>query len=227
MAVREKAAILSQRHTLSRLRHPPRLPRAAVVDTAGPWPDSACLDWVADTSEKQVSEERNQSNASKTHRLLWYLHALLHSIRLRVVHVRIKHLLLPSVLLTARHGWRIHACLLLVLRLLRHLMLHARIVLAHVLLLRLLRHTSSGSCGRARRGIRHSVGAHRRELRPPLVLGSRVFSWYDIDQEVEHVALGECAGYIASLQGPTLIFFCVYPCAHRKLRDEDIAAFRE
>jgi len=51
------------------------------------------------------------------------------------------------------------------------------------------------------------------------------FARHDVDEEVEHVGLGEGRGNVAALQGAALVLFCVDPGAHRQLGDEDVAAF--
>lgn len=56
---------------------------------------------------------------------------------------------------------------------------------------------------------------------------ARILSGYNINKEVEHVALAKGGCYIASLQGPPLIVFSMDPGSHRQLCDEYIAAFRE
>jgi hypothetical protein len=50
------------------------------------------------------------------------------------------------------------------------------------------------------------------------------FAGHDIDEEVEHVGLGERGGDIATLQCTALVLFGMDPGAHRQLCDEDVAA---
>lgn len=56
-------------------------------------------------------------------------------------------------------------------------------------------------------------------------LRSCFFSWYNIDQEIEHIALRQRRGDVGSLEGPAFVFFGVDPSAHSELGDEDVAAF--
>lgn len=57
--------------------------------------------------------------------------------------------------------------------------------------------------------------------------GAAFFSWHDIDEEIEHVALDQRRGNVGPLQRASFVVFGVDPCAHCKLGDEDVAAFGE
>lgn len=54
-----------------------------------------------------------------------------------------------------------------------------------------------------------------------------VFSRHDVDQEIEHIALGEGRRDIRALQRAPLVLLRMYPGAHRQLGDEYIAALRK
>jgi hypothetical protein len=54
-----------------------------------------------------------------------------------------------------------------------------------------------------------------------------VFSRHDVDQEIEHIALGEGRRDIGTLQRAPLVLLRMYPGAHRQLGDEYIAALRK
>lgn len=104
------------------------------------------------------------------------------------VHVRIEHLAASVLGLLLR--WWVCAHLLLVLR--------------HVLLIDATKFTAHWSLflnltRAALRWIRNSVRADWRILRTPLVLGSRIFSRYYVDEEVEHVALRQSGRDVGSL----------------------------
>lgn len=55
--------------------------------------------------------------------------------------------------------------------------------------------------------------------------GAAFFTWHNVDEEVEHVALDERGGDVGPLQCASLVIFSVDPCAHCELGDEDVAAF--
>ncbi len=46
----------------------------------------------------------------------------------------------------------------------------------------------------------------------------------DVDEEVEHVGLGQRRGNVGALEGPPFVLLCVDPGPHGELGDEDIAA---
>lgn len=50
---------------------------------------------------------------------------------------------------------------------------------------------------------------------------------YDVDQEVEHVTLGQGRGNVGSLQCPALVLFGMDPGAHGELGDEYVASLGE
>ena len=58
-------------------------------------------------------------------------------------------------------------------------------------------------------------------------MASTVLSRHYINEEVEHVALGQGGGYVTPLQGSPLIVLGVNPCTHGEFCDEDVAAFGE
>lgn len=111
-----------------------------------------------------------------THRILWL-----------AVHARIEHRL-SRVLWGLGSRRRVHASLLLVLRLLRRhvLLIHAGELLpSHWWLL----HRRDSRLTALRR-VWHRVSASRSVLWPALVLRCRVLPRYYVNEEVEHVALG-------------------------------------
>lgn len=50
---------------------------------------------------------------------------------------------------------------------------------------------------------------------------------HNVNQEVEHVGLGQCICDVGALQRAPLVFLGVYPGAHRQLRDEHVASLCE
>ena len=54
-----------------------------------------------------------------------------------------------------------------------------------------------------------------------------VLAGHDVDEEVEHVGLGEGGGDVGALQGAALVVFGVDPGAHGEFGDEDVAALGE
>ena len=60
-----------------------------------------------------------------------------------------------------------------------------------------------------------------------LVLGRRILSRHNIDEEVEHVRLAQSGCDITPLQSTTLVLFCVDPRAHGELGDEGLASLGE
>lgn len=54
-----------------------------------------------------------------------------------------------------------------------------------------------------------------------------LFAGDNVDQEVEHVGLGESGGDVGALEGSALILFGVDPGAHGQLSDEDITTLGE
>ena len=54
-----------------------------------------------------------------------------------------------------------------------------------------------------------------------------VLAGHDVDEEVEHVGLGEGGGDVGALQGAALVVFGVDPRAHGEFGDEDVAALGE
>jgi hypothetical protein len=62
---------------------------------------------------------------------------------------------------------------------------------------------------------------------PALVLWRRILSWYNVDQEVEHVGLAQCSGDVAALQSPALVLLSDDPGAHGQFGDEGLAGFGE
>lgn len=61
----------------------------------------------------------------------------------------------------------------------------------------------------------------------PFGVRGRLFARNNVNQEVEHVGLGECRSDVGPLQGSSLVLLGVDPCAHSKLRNEDITALGE
>lgn len=116
-----------------------------------------------------------------TYSLLWHALHLAHRVgALLCVHVRIEHLV--ASILGLLLWWRVCAHLLLILR--HVLLIHATKLARHwSLFLNLAR--------AALRWIWHGVRADWRVLRTSLMLRCRILSRYYIDEEVEHVALGQ------------------------------------
>jgi len=60
-----------------------------------------------------------------------------------------------------------------------------------------------------------------------LVLGRRILSRHDVDQEVEHVRLAQGSCYVTPLQSTTLVLLGVDPGAHGELGNEGLASLGE
>ena len=54
-----------------------------------------------------------------------------------------------------------------------------------------------------------------------------VLAGHDVDEEVEHVGLGQGGGDVGALQRAALVLLGVDPGAHGELGDEDVAALGE
>lgn len=161
----------------------------------------------------------------KAYRLLGHL--LHHGIRLRLrIHVRVEHLL-PTILLLLLlwSWWWVRAHLLLVLGLRHVLLFHARELRLAAHLCLLLDDTWRSARSRAGRWI--GVRSHCAELWPSLVLRRRVLPRYNIDEEVEHIALRQRRCNVGALQRAALVLLRVDPGAHCQLGDEDVAALGE
>lgn len=82
---------------------------------------------------------------------------------------------------------------------------------------------------------RHAPGTYGRSgcaycsivLSAASLVWMRFVSGHDVDEEVEHVRLGQGRCNIGALEGPPLVLLSVNPCAHSKFSDENIAAFGE
>ena len=59
------------------------------------------------------------------------------------------------------------------------------------------------------------------------LVSAALLARHDVDEEVEHVALGERGRDVGALQRAPLVVFGVDPGAHGQLRDEDVAALGE
>lgn len=138
--------------------------------------------------------------------------------RIPAVDVRIKHLLWLTISIriplnrASVHPWR--AEFLLVSHLLSHIVWWSHWVRVNTALLGHSRNSSSGgldSCG----------------LASTSFMGMCLFARNDVDQEIEHVRLGQCRCDVGPLQCAALVLLCVDPCPHGEFSDENVAAFGE
>lgn len=117
---------------------------------------------------------------------------------------------------------RVHGLLLAILLLLCHTVLTQGTVVcrAHVRLDTMLgRCHLAGSCSGTR-----CRGA---SLAGTLSVRGGLLTRNDVDQEVEHVRLGEGSGNIGALESTALVVFGVNPGSHCQLGDEDVTALGE
>jgi len=60
-----------------------------------------------------------------------------------------------------------------------------------------------------------------------LSMSGSLLPWYNIDEEVKHVGLGQGRCNVGALESSSLVLFGVDPGAHGELGDEDVAALGE
>jgi len=66
-----------------------------------------------------------------------------------------------------------------------------------------------------------------RVIRSALVLGRRILSGHDVDEEIEHVRLAQSGCDVAPLQSTTLVLLSMNPRAHGELCDKGLASLGE